>query len=663
MKNLLRMISVLTVFTLITLPVYGYLHTEGTKIIDSDGEEVLLRGFGLGGWLVPEGYMLKIPGYGSPTTIRNRIVDLIGKQGAEEFYAIYRENYVTKQDIDTIASWGVNSIRLPMHYRLLSPEIGVYEDEGFAFIDSLLAWCKSNELYLILDMHCAPGGQNSDNISDSPENGGAELWTQPENQEHLVTLWREIALRYKSEDWIGGYDFINEPVMPDGYDNFDLRALYVRIKNAVREVDTNHMLFIEGNWYATDFNELPPPFDGNMVYAFHKYWNEPNVSSINQYLQIRNQWGVPLWLGESGENSNPWFYQTIALMEDNNIGWNWWTHKKVDTHTSPYSVPGTEKYNQILEYWRGNAERPDPEFAKDALLEFASKFALDSCWYRPDVLAAIVDRESASQPKPYTELTVPGTILGADYDIGMQGMAYSDAEYIKTRWDVDQPWNKGYEYRNDGVDINDVTYKNEPTYAIGFIEGGEWTTYTLNIPYAGTYGISCVIGSESEGGQFQLFLDNQPLTGPVDVPATGGWEAWKTVQAGDVDLPTGRHTLKLMFHKGGFNFLQLQFTATEDENFGAIDSHTLLGNNYPNPFNLETKIPVLVSRESDATLKVYDISGSLVNTLFSGLLHEGYKTIPWDGQNAWGNHVSSGVYFYEIEVNGRRSIRNMLLVR
>ena len=663
MIRYLRMLAVLIVLYSGIPPLYGYLHTDGPKIVNTGGEEVLLRGFGLGGWLVPEGYMLKIPGYGSPTTIRNRITDLIGEEGAGEFYANYRNHYVTRQDIDTIASWGMNSVRIPMHYRLLSPEPGVYLESGFAILDTLLTWCEANRLYLILDMHCAPGGQNPGNISDAPEGGGAQLWTHPENQDHLVNLWGEIAARYARERWIGGYDLINEPVMPEGYTNADLRALYIRIRNAIRDVDTNHILFIEGNWYATDFDRLTPPFDGNMVYAFHKYWNETNRSSINPYLQIRNQWGVPLWLGESGENSNPWFYQTIALMEANKIGWNWWTHKKVDTHTSPYSVPRTEGYNRILKYWNGNAERPPAAFVRDALLEFAGKFALDSCEFRPDVLAAITDRESGIEPRSFTDHAVPGNIPGVEYDMGTQGKAYNDADYIKTRWDVDQPWNRGGEYRNDGVDIVTTTYQNQPAYAVGFIEAGEWVSYTVSIPYEGSYRVSSVISGKSEGGQIHLSLANHPLTETIDVPVTGGWESWETLPMGDVDLPAGKHRLKLQFHNGGFNLLRLQFTALENESFGTVDSHTLLGYNYPNPFNTETRIPILVSRQSNATVRVYDISGSIVNTLFTGLLSEGLKTILWDGQNAQGEDVSSGIYYYAIEVEDRRKIRDMVMVR
>ena len=130
----------------------------------------------------------------------------------------------------------------------------------------------------------------------------------------------QILYSYASEELIIGYDLLNEPVLPPGYSNTDLRSLYVRIITEIRALDTNHIVFIEGNWYATDFTSLTPPMNPNLVYAFHKYWSETTISTIQPYLNIRNEFNVPLWLGESGENFNPWFYETIQLMEENDIG-------------------------------------------------------------------------------------------------------------------------------------------------------------------------------------------------------------------------------------------------------------------------------------------------------------------------------------------------------
>lgn len=74
---------------------------------------------------------------------------------------------------------------------------------------------------------------------------------------------------------------------------------------------------------------MTPPWDKNMVYSFHKYWNENNIGAINSYLSLRNNFNIPIWLGESGENSNVWFTDCISLMEENKIGWAWWTLKNL----------------------------------------------------------------------------------------------------------------------------------------------------------------------------------------------------------------------------------------------------------------------------------------------------------------------------------------------
>ena len=145
----------------------GFLHVENGQIVEGNGEPILLQGLGLGGWLVPEGYMLNIPGYGSPTEIENKIEALLGTDLAAEFWDLYHENYVAEADIDQIAEWGFNSIRIPFHYKQFSPSPGEVNQFGYDIVDSLLSWCTPYNMYIILDMHCAPGGQNHGEISDS----------------------------------------------------------------------------------------------------------------------------------------------------------------------------------------------------------------------------------------------------------------------------------------------------------------------------------------------------------------------------------------------------------------------------------------------------------------------------------------------------------------
>ncbi len=194
----------------------GFYGTADGQITDPSGEPVVLRGVGLGGWLVPEGYMLHIsaPDGGSPTSIRRQIVDLIGEDGADTFFRLYRENYVEEKDIAQIAAWGYDHVRLPFHYKdVWDPDTETIREEGFALFDTFLEWCRTYGLEVILDMHAAPGAQNAGNISDS--DGTARLWTEPDPyQDWTVEIWTAIAERYADETLIIGYDLLNEPVLP-----------------------------------------------------------------------------------------------------------------------------------------------------------------------------------------------------------------------------------------------------------------------------------------------------------------------------------------------------------------------------------------------------------------------------------------------------------------
>ena len=197
----------------------AFLHADGERIVDGQGREVLLRGMGLGGWMLQEGYMLGIKKEGTQHSIRARITDLVGKEEAERFYQLWRQNHMTSDDVDRLAEAGFNSIRLPMHYNLFTLPIeeepvkgrDTWLTTGFEMTDSLLAWCRANRMYLILDLHAAPGGQGKDaNISDY-DPAKPSLWESEENRRKTVALWRKLAERYANEPWIGGYDILNEP--------------------------------------------------------------------------------------------------------------------------------------------------------------------------------------------------------------------------------------------------------------------------------------------------------------------------------------------------------------------------------------------------------------------------------------------------------------------
>jgi len=144
------------------------LTTEGKYIVDSSGNQILLRGFNFGGWMLQEPYMFQFSGAAiSQTDFRNKLINFIGEENTNEFYDLWLENFITEADVVALSDHGFNSIRLPMHYNLftlpthLEPIAGenTWLDRGFDLVDNLLDWCEQNNIYLILDLHAAPGGQ------------------------------------------------------------------------------------------------------------------------------------------------------------------------------------------------------------------------------------------------------------------------------------------------------------------------------------------------------------------------------------------------------------------------------------------------------------------------------------------------------------------------
>lgn len=657
MKYLNIVLVLLLCFSLNPLKAQGFLKASGKTIINSQtGQEFYLKGIGLGGWLVPEGYMLHTPGnINSPTRIKNAIESLIGKSNTDLFFQAYYKNYVNKKDIDLIAKWGFNSIRLPLHYKLLAPpdQPGVFSEEGFKMIDSTLSWCEQNHLYLILDLHTAPGAQSKDNISDS--DGEARLWTEPNTyQPRTVALWKEIARRYADKQWIGGYDLINETSYSLPNNNSALRNLFINITSAIREVDKNHILFIEGNWYATDFSGLTPPWDNNMAYSFHKYWNQTDVGTIQYLLNIRDQYNTPLWLGETGENSNQWFAECVELMKKYNIGWAWWPHKKMGAIAGPLSAPITPEYQKVLDYWNGNGTVTST-YAANALITMAENLALEKCEYHKDVIDALIRQPGTTQTIPFADNNIPGRIYAPDYDLGKQDIAYKDNDYKNTTQGA--AYNSGYAYRNDGVDIEKCSDSFSNGYSLGWINSGEWVGFTVNVARTDVYTISLRVASNVTGGRALLKLDGFELGKAISIPKTGGYQTWQSVTYSDsLEIPAGKHFLQVCFTTGGYNFNSVDFTG---RNLTGSTSYELK-QNYPNPFNPATKIEYVIPEKSVVSLKVYDVLGRDVATLVSEEQMNDKYTLVFDASKFG---LSSGTYFYKLQAGNYTETKKLTYIK
>jgi endoglucanase len=399
MKNVLICIVFFCFITASTTQ--AYYSTQGQDIIGrKSGEKIQLVGFGLGGWLLPEGYMWGLRKLDRPRQFEQAIVDLIGPQNAAEFWRLYHDNYVSEGDIKAMKAWGVNSVRIALLASMLQPRDGqpavapyVYSEEGFAYLDNLVKWCEMDKVGVIWDMHGAPGGQNAENISDS--DGTARLWTEKEKYWPLcIDLWVKIAARYKNKECIIGYDLLNEPLLRryKGVDVKLLRQLYVELTEKIRAVDTRGIIFIEGDDWAQNFSMLEPlDWDKHLAIAFHSYPPTSSLSGLMQWDHLRKKYNIPLWHGETGEQGPPFIVNRVSteFLNSANVGWSWWTHKKLDRLSQPWSCPKTEGFQKIIDYWKGTGPKPSAEQAKEWLFEQAKKTRSDQCKFVPEMVRSL----------------------------------------------------------------------------------------------------------------------------------------------------------------------------------------------------------------------------------------------------------------------------------
>jgi endoglucanase len=385
------------------VPVTGFVHTQGSELVDGRGQPLLLRGTNLGNWLEPEGYMFLFGDDGptAPREIEEYFDELIGPSQAAEFWREYRDRYITKADIDLLRATGMNSVRVPIHYKFFTKG----DAEGFRLLDKVVGWAKADGMYVVIDMHQAPGGQTGTNIDDSY--GYPWLYDSPPDQQELIETWRSIAEHYREEPAVLGYDVLNEPIphFPELQKyNSQLEPLYKRVAAAIREVDQHHVLILGGARWDTDFDVFGPPFDSNVMYEFHLYkfgtpWNPSVANDIARYTAFRDKYHVPIWLGESGENTDEWVRSFRELLEQNRIGWCFWPYKKMEKSSAIVSFQKPEHWDEIVAYGKkrrgvGNTEkqlalRPSPETAAAALHQLVDNVQLAKCHVNTGYIEAL----------------------------------------------------------------------------------------------------------------------------------------------------------------------------------------------------------------------------------------------------------------------------------
>lgn len=369
-----------------------FIRIDGTDLVAPDGSGFFIKGTNLGNWLNPEGYMFGFSKTNSAGMIDQMFRELVGPDFTDEFWKLFKDNYITREDIEFIASTGSNTIRVPFHYKLFTDEdyMGLKsQQDGFKRLDDVIGWCREFGLYVILDMHDAPGGQTGDNIDDS--HGYPWLLESEASQQLFCDIWREIAGYYKNEPVILGYDLINEPIAPY-FDNMDelnekLEPLHKRVVAAIREVDTNHIILLGAPQWNGNFKPFKDwTYDDKLMWTCHRYGGDPIRPAIMNFIEFRDSTGLPMYMGEIGHNTDEWQETFCRTMIEANIGYTFWPYKKIRNSCFSGITP-PENWDKVVEFSEAprstfseiRAARPDQEIARKAMLDFIEASRFENC--------------------------------------------------------------------------------------------------------------------------------------------------------------------------------------------------------------------------------------------------------------------------------------------
>jgi aryl-phospho-beta-D-glucosidase BglC (GH1 family) len=364
-----------------------FLRVQGTKIVDGNGTPVVLKGTANGGHLNMENFITGYPGQESEH--KEALLKVLGKEKFDYFFDKFYEYFWTDRDAEFFASLNLNCLRIPINYRhfLDDSDLKTVKPEGFKLLDRIVNSCAKYGIYTVLDLHAAPGGQNQDWHADSGIHK-ALFFQFGEFQERTIDLWKAIAAHYKDNAWVAGYNPLNEPADSKHY---RLVEFYAKAEKAIRSVDPNHMLFLDGNTYSMDFRQFPDKPMPNTVYAIHDYSNygfpntsEPYKGTEDQKKKLESQYqrkieymaklGVPVWNGEFGpvyaseirgdkdiEATNSIRYKVLKDQlhiyktgdpsgDKAPISWSIWVYKDIGYQGLTYVSPKS-KWFQVLGKW------------------------------------------------------------------------------------------------------------------------------------------------------------------------------------------------------------------------------------------------------------------------------------------------------------------------
>lgn len=315
------------------------LHVEGQNLATPDGKTIVLRGTNFGSWLVEEIWMTPWKNKetdSGPETVKDHdslwatVEKRLGKESMIRVRNAWRDNWITDEDFKRVKSMGMNHVRIPFLHGLLD------ESGGMNRLKSAIGMAKKHGLYVVLDMHGAPGGQSNEHHTGKENRN--RLWFDVENIAEMERKWTQLASTFRNDPTVAVYDIMNEPM---GAPNpAMLHLVYDRIIRAIRKADPSKVVLVDDGYKG--FETTPHtnvPGWTNVAYSLHFYHFDAktpedhlqnlqkNVPKIKELQGYRN---APIYIGEFQLEPQ---YSAKGMKdyttEMSKQGWSWavWTWK------------------------------------------------------------------------------------------------------------------------------------------------------------------------------------------------------------------------------------------------------------------------------------------------------------------------------------------------
>lgn len=288
-------------------------------------------------------------------------VDLGGWMSQCDYSEDRLNNFITESDIEKIASWGLDHVRLPIDYNVLENEDGTqYKQEGFDRIHKLLAMAKKNGLKVVIDLHKTSG------FSFDKGEQETGFFENEECRERFIRLWEELARQFGKYSDMSVFELLNEVTSESYIDvwNETVAKCIPRIRKYAPDT-----LILVGSYHQNSphaVKDLDKPYDDKVLYNFHcysplkfthqgAYWAEeldqnarysfdeagitPELfeQEFAPALEHAKKYGTELYCGEYGvidivspEDTLKWFKAINAVFEKYGIARAAWSYKGMD---------------------------------------------------------------------------------------------------------------------------------------------------------------------------------------------------------------------------------------------------------------------------------------------------------------------------------------------